>query len=98
MTLWQDMFQNRDGRLVYTRPGFDPDAPDTRPGFRELMVNLVWTRDYCDGRFRVIVAIAKDRDTHPRSIKECFPHERLVMRLTHLDAATGAFTAEAVSG
>jgi len=98
VTLWQDMFQNRDGRLVYTRPGFDPDAPDTRPGFRELMVNLVWTRDYCDGRFRVIVAIAKDRDTHPRSIKECFPHERLVMRLTHLDAATGAFTAEAVSG
>jgi hypothetical protein len=93
VTLWQDEFVRRDGRLVYERGG-DPDNPDTRPGLRELMDNLAWARDHCDGRFRVISAVAKDRNARPRAIKECAP-TKMIMRLTHLDVQLGAFTAEA---
>lgn len=94
-TLWQDRFRRRDGRLTYESQ-FDPDGPrDTRPGFHELMDNLAWARDHCDSRFRVIVAKAKDINSNPRSIEECFPHEKLTMRLKRLDLATGNFVAEA---
>jgi hypothetical protein len=96
VTLWQDMFSRKDGKFVYVRPGFEPSEPDTRPGFRELMENLVWARDHCDGRFKVIVAIAKDRNAVPRSIRECAP-TKMIMRLTHLDSDIGAFTAVAES-
>jgi hypothetical protein len=61
------------------------------------MKNLEWARDHCDGRFRVIVGIAKDRNARPRAIKECFPSDKLVMKLTHLDTLIGAFTAEAAT-
>ena len=95
VTLWQDQFKRRNGRLTY-KSQFDPDGPrDTRPGFHELMDNLVWARDHCDGRFRVIVAKAKDVNSDPRSIQECFPHDILIMRLQRLDLRTGNFTAEA---
>lgn len=94
VTLWQDLFKRRDGRLTYARPGFDPSNPDTRPGFRELMENLAWARDHCGGRFKVIMAIAKDPSAEPRSISECFP-TKMTMKLTHLDTTAGAFVAEA---
>jgi len=94
VTLWQDMFARRDGRFVYERPGFDPDEPDTRPGFYELMENLAHARDHLDGRFNVIMAIARDLNARPRRIKECFP-SKMVMRLIHLDTTTGAFKAVA---
>ena len=58
------------------------------------MENLAWARDYCDRRFGVIIAIAKDRNVEPRSIAECFP-SKVVMRLAHLDVDTGAWVAEA---
>jgi hypothetical protein len=94
VTLWQDQFKRRDGRLIYESQ-FDPGGPrDTRPGFHELMDNLVWARDHCDGRFRVIVAKAKDINSYPRSIAECFPHDKMIMRLSGLDLETGNFAAE----
>jgi hypothetical protein len=73
---------------------FDPSEPDKRLGFRELIENLQWAQDNCGGRFRVIVAKAKDTNSHPRSIQECFPHERIVMRLEHFDVGTGNFIAQ----
>ncbi|MGP9821937.1 hypothetical protein ACTZWW_18110 [Salinarimonas sp. NSM] len=96
VVLWQDYFTSEAGRRVYERPGFDPKYVDARLGFRELMDNLAWARDHCDGRFHVVVAIAKDCKAEPRSIQECFA-SKLVMELTHLDAATGAFRAVSVS-
>jgi hypothetical protein len=58
------------------------------------MENLAWARDNCDGLFKVIIAIAKDTRAERRSIKECFP-SKMMMRLTHLDVPTAAFSAEA---
>jgi hypothetical protein len=94
VTLWQDKFKRRDGRIVYERQGIFNGSPDTRPGFRELMDNLAWAQTHCHGRFRVITAIAKDVTAEPRSIRECAP-TNMVMRLTHLDMTTGTFSAEA---
>ena len=93
-TFWQDQFVRKDGKLVYARPGFDPDRPDTRPGFRELMENLAWAREHCEGRISVIIARAKDPNAEPRSIAECFP-SKMKMRVIELDTSTGAFIAEA---
>jgi hypothetical protein len=93
VTFWQDLFERKDGRLIYARPRQDA-AIAVRPGFHELMENLAWARDRCDGRFRVIVAKAKNPNADRRSIDACFPSQ-MVMKLTHLDVASGAFVAEA---
>jgi hypothetical protein len=58
------------------------------------MENLAWACDRCEGRFKVIIAKAKDRNADPRSIEECFP-SKMVMKLVKFDAASGAFIAEA---
>lgn len=94
VTLWQDLFEKRDGRVVYSWVGQDLRDPDTRLGFHEMLENIAWARDHCDGLFKVIIAIAKDPRAEPRSIKECFP-SKMVMRLTSFDTETGAFVAKA---
>ena len=93
VTLWQDVFTHREGRRIYERPATDREWLQPRPGFDEMMENLAWARDHCGGRVRVIVAIAKDRNVEPRKIAECFPN-RMIMRLTRLDVATGEFVLE----
>jgi len=92
-TFWQDEFHRNEGRLVYTWPEQDEDIRG-RPGFSEMMENLAWARDHCEGRFRVIIAKAEDVHANPRTILECFPSE-VVMRLTKFDPVSGAFVAEA---
>lgn len=95
VTLWQDLFKRVDGKLVYERPDTDGAHLDSRPGFRELMDNLAWARDRCDGKMALIIAIPKDRNADPRSIAECFP-SKVAMRLTYLDTHTGAYSAESI--
>jgi len=93
-TLWQDYFKRVDDALIYEGPGLDPATPPKkRLAFNEWRENLIWAQDYCEGRFHVIVAIAKDEKAEPRSIKECYP-SKMVMMITELDRQTGAFTAE----
>jgi len=92
-TFWQDQFSRKDGRLLYERPA-SRETGRRRPGFNELMENLAWARDHCAGRFKVIIAKAKDVKADPRSIEECFP-SKMVMKLVEFDETTGAFVAEA---
>ena len=96
VTFWQDQFSRQGDHLIYSRPAYGPEVR-RRPGFGELMENLAWARDYCDGRFNVIIAKAKDVNANPRSIEECFP-SKMVMRVVELDTDTGAFLAEAEAG
>jgi len=58
------------------------------------MENLEWARDHCNGRVKVIVAIAKDINVSPRSIRECFP-SKMVMKIVDFNAESGALLAEA---
>ncbi len=93
VTLWQDEFSRKDGRVLYDRPPL-PEHVRQRPGCAELMENFAWARDHCNGLFKVIIAIAKDKDADPRSIQECFP-SKMVMKILDFDPETGAFLAEA---
>jgi hypothetical protein len=95
VTLWQDQFSRKDGRVLYARP---PAVEQHRrlPGFGELMDNFVWARDHCEGRFKVIIAKAKDPTADRRRIERCFPSE-MTMKLVEFDPSTGAFVAEAAA-
>ena len=96
VTFWQDRFQ--DGGTIYTST---VHAGDERwlasPGRAELLRNLAWARDYYSGDIRIIIAIPKDPDASPRSIKECFPHPQLKMRVTHLNESIGEFVAKRIA-
>lgn len=88
--LWQDAFKN--GTATYRSEGPSPgDTWQHSPGYRELIDNLAWARDECAGAVRVIIAIAEDRYADPRSIRESFAKPDLIMRVTELNEATGAF-------
>ena len=91
VTLWQDRFVRQEGRLAYARESFAHGERPKSPGFNELMTNLAWAKDNCEGRLKVIIAIARDTKARPRSIAECFP-SKMVMRLTSLDTSEGAFS------
>jgi hypothetical protein len=92
-TLWKDEFSGERKRL-YERPGLDPNTPaHGRLAFNELKENLIWAEDHCDGRIRVIIAIAKDIKAIPRAIAECYP-TKMIMKLRKLDRYTGAFLLE----
>ncbi|MEW9837990.1 hypothetical protein [Mesorhizobium marinum] len=93
VTLWQDEFKRIDGKIVYERGPIWQEAK-RRPGHNELMRNLRWALENCDGWAKVIVAKAKDKNARPRSIAECFP-SKMQVQVTHLDEATGEFSLEA---
>jgi hypothetical protein len=95
LTLWQDQFSRQDGHLVYKHAPFEEHVR-RRPGFGELMENLPWARDHCAGRFKVIIARAKDTRADPRSIEECFP-SKMIMKLVEFDPSTGAYVANVES-
>lgn len=94
VTLWKDEFKGKAGEMVYSRP----DRGDwfDGPGFRFFMEDLSWARANCNGIVRVIVANPKDEKGQTRKIADCYPQEKLVMRVIHVDPASGAFTLEQV--
>ncbi|WP_406873208.1 hypothetical protein WHT83_05470 [Aminobacter sp. P9b] len=79
--------------MIYERGDLGP-AERAKLGHRELMENLRWAVDHCDGKLSVIVAIAKDKFAHPRSIAECFPSKMAVF-VTELNEAVGSFCLQA---
>jgi hypothetical protein len=99
LTLWQDEFEGvGKGQMVYQpRPRIPEKDWAKRPGNRERLENLKWARENCEGLFRVIIAKAKDVNGNPREIEECFPQEKLLMRITRLDEESGEFRAESVA-
>lgn len=93
MCMWQDEIKREGDRMVYQ--SLTPRRGEqNRPGAKERLDNLKWAREHCDGLVRVVVMRAKDTKEDPRSIAECFPHDKLVMRIIHIDEATGEFRAE----
>jgi hypothetical protein len=90
VTLWQDEFTDKG--KTYSISGSDQATPDVRLGFRELMNNLQWAQDHCNGCFNVVMAYAQDPSAARRRIKESFPWP-IMMKWTHLDTATGAWKA-----
>lgn len=93
--LWQDRFEN--GTKVYRSWKSDkPGEWKSRPGFAELIANLVHARDHLGGVVSVIILIAKDKKATPRSIDRSFPHPDLKMRVVLLDEDQGTFVLERI--
>ena len=91
VTVWQDRFE--DGIDVYrSRPYLGDKDWKSRPGHNELVGNLAWARDHCDGEVRIIIAVPVDPSADPRAIRECFPRPDIRMRVTDLNETSGDFT------
>lgn len=98
LTLWQDKFSRKGGIMVYE--DIVDEAPkdwSSFPGNAERLRNLEWAREHCNGDFRVVIAIPKDRNAPIRKISECFPKPELRMRIVDWDEETGSFRAVAVN-
>jgi hypothetical protein len=91
ITAWQDYFQGR----TYI---FPPQSVEQqkRPGFHELIENLVWAREQCGGRVRAVISRAEDPKADPRKVVSSQP-ARFAMQLRDLDTETGAYTCEIVA-
>lgn len=92
--LWQDRFE--PGGKIYR--GWSDDKPGewkSRPGFVELIENLIHARDQLDG---VVLLIAKDKRAAPRSIERSTPAPNLKMRIIELDEDAGAYVLERLDG
>jgi hypothetical protein len=94
VTFWQDQFE--EGGRVYRGRRRPDEKAMNKPGRTELLENLKWAHENCNGVLRIIIAIPKDPKAEPRSILECFPHKTLRMRLTHFDEAAGLYVAERI--
>jgi len=90
VTLWQDRFEQQ-GRIYKSWQDDKPGDWRSRPGFVELIENLAHAEDNCDGLVRVILAQPKEKNASPRSIRRCFPHPDLKMRVAELDREAGTF-------
>ena len=93
--LWQDKFEDK-GRLYRSWRDDEPGVWRSRPGFTELIDNLVHARDHLDGVVNVILLIAKDRTAVPRSIDRSSPAPNLKMRVIELEENDGTFLLERI--
>jgi hypothetical protein len=93
--LWQDRFEN-GGRTYRSWADDQPGGWKSRPGFVELIENLVHARDHLGGVVSVILLIAKDQKASPRSIERSSPAPNLKMRVAELDEDQGTFVLERI--
>jgi hypothetical protein len=95
LTWWRDESARDDrGRWVYDMR----DHPRVniwrgRHGNRDRIRNLTWTREHCDGLFRIVWCEASDVNARVRKAIARYPDKDLWMRLVHLDDQTGEFLA-----
>jgi hypothetical protein len=85
VTLWDHELGMIRGRFSFK------DQPDmSKLGARELVENLKWALDHCNGRVYVIRAFAKDPKSDKLKIKDCLPAS-FTMKVAHLDLETGEY-------
>jgi len=99
LTLWQDRLtvDKKTRQAVYDSRGQNVSAWADRNGNRERLENLKWALDHCDGQFRVIITVAKDKNAIPREIVDLYPQVDWVMRITDLNENTGEFRAVSIN-
>lgn len=93
LALWKDRFDNSAKPAKYRSGARDFGDPVTH-GAKERRENLIWARDRCDGKFRVVVVVAQDIGEKVRKIADCYAQPNLTMRILNLDEVTGEFEAE----
>lgn len=83
---WSWSGRSADGKTDVTMPWVGT------PGHKDLVENLKWAKEHCDGVVSVIIAIAKEKDAHPRTISECYPQLNFRMRVENIDHEIGEFS------
>ncbi len=94
MTMWEDEIVWDGSKATYQSRA--RIRTHKRAGETERLGNLMWARDNCDGRVRVVRMTARDEKANPRSIATCYPDDDLIMRVTALDEVNGTFRAESI--
>jgi hypothetical protein len=97
VAMWEDEVQRDGDRIIY-QPRYRPKLRGkSRRAESELLANLKWARDHCDGLVRVVILTAEDIKAEPRKIMYCYADDSLVMRITEVDCRTRTFRAESVN-
>ena len=91
LTLWADKFDWKSKPVSYD--GTHEPGDLGMPGNRERLEHLLWARDHCDRRVRVVMARRAAVTGERRKIEDIFARPDLKFRLTELDEKTGEFRA-----
>jgi hypothetical protein len=95
VSLWQDELGSQDGRIVFSRLDWG-DWYDG-PGRRYWFEDLAWARDHCGNIVRLVISV-RDRHASGRvQTLDNFARPNVLLRVTHLDPAVGAFRLEQIN-
>jgi hypothetical protein len=96
VAMWEDEVRREGDRVIY-ESRYRPTLKGKSRGVdSELIANLKWARDHCDGYVRVVILTAEDVTADPRKIRYCYADDSLIMRITEFDCRTRTFRAESV--
>lgn len=96
VTMWEDEVRREGDRVIYESRYRPTLKGKSRRADTELIANLKWARDHCDGFVRVVVLTAEDVTADPRKIRYCYPDDSLIMRITQFDPESRMFRAESI--
>jgi hypothetical protein len=95
VSLWQHEFKGLAGNMIYERQSHGDWYKGV--GYRFLIEDLAWAVAHFGGIVGVVVVV-RDSSALPRvRVSDCYAAKKLLMRVTHLDPATGAFRLEQVA-
>lgn len=98
LALWRDRLDySAPPAVSYRLRRSGTEVPDwvDMPANRTRLADLQWSREHCEGCFRVVIIEATDAAAEPRVIARASPQQMMVMKITELDEETGEFTAAA---
>jgi hypothetical protein len=98
LQLWKDRLKRSGEPPCFRYSTFnDPNRSfwQSLPGNRQRIDHLKFAQANCDGRFSVVIGVAKDTQVQPRETAEAYP-SKIEMRLIELNEETGEFSAEQV--
>lgn len=94
VAMWEHEFEPLGDRIMYQSRYRPILKGKLRRISKQWIANLKWACRRCDCLVRVVIIQADDIRANTRTIKHCYPDDRLIMRITHLDSETGEFRAE----
>jgi hypothetical protein len=97
LQLWKDHFDYKNKPVSYS--DFEDPRLSTwvdRRGNLDRIEDIRWAIDHCDGRFRVVIGVAKDIDVHTRETASAYARPNILMKVVRFNELTGELHAEMV--
>ena len=99
ISMWVDGIDNSVSPMTYGSIGKEDISNwEWRQGNKDRLEDLIWARDHCRGRLKVIIAVPEDLDAKTRKVAYCWPLPALTMHLDELNEKTGEFKASLIEG